>query len=242
MNQIKPIPTNTESKKEQVKQMFNSIAHKYDFLNHFLSIGIDATWRKKAIKQLKNINCNHVLDVATGTADMAILTAKIIGCNVIGVDISEDMIQIGKNKVSKANLNNKIQLQIADSENLPFADSTFDAALSAFGVRNFENLEKGLSEMFRVLKPNGKIVILEFSQPQSFPFKQLYNIYFSSILPVIGKLVSKNKFAYEYLPSSVQAFPYGNEFLTQLSQVGFTNCSYKSLTFGIASIYVGYKN
>lgn len=243
MNYIKSIPTNDASKKEQVKQIFNAIAPKYDFLNHLLSFGIDRTWRKKAIMQLKENNSYNILDVATGTADMAILAAKTLNdCKIIGIDISDDMIYIGKNKIAKARVDTKVQLQIADSENLPFQDASFEAVMSAFGVRNFENLEKGLTEIYRVLKPNGKMIILEFSKPQNIVFKYLYTFYFKWILPRIGKLISKNKFAYHYLPTSVNAFPYGQQFIDIISNIGFTNCKTISLTFGIATIYIGYKN
>jgi len=231
-----------ETKKDRVRRMFNAIAHQYDFLNHFLSLGIDYRWRKKTIRQLSNDCPLTVLDVATGTADVAIMAAKQYpDCSVIGIDISEKMLEIGRQKISRKGLSNRIALQLADSENMPFADNSFDAVISAFGVRNFENLEKGLAEMFRVLKPHGKVVILEFSQPTLFPFRQIYHFYFHKILPHIGKTVSHDDKAYSYLPESVAAFPYGNDFLNCLTNVGFSDCKHFPLTLGIATIYVGTK-
>lgn len=232
----------TESKKEKVRGMFNAIAHRYDFLNHFLSLGIDYRWRRNAIRHLLFNRAATVLDVATGTADIAIMAAKRYpNISVIGVDISEKMLDMGAHKIARAGLSHRISLQVADSEQLPFADNTFDATISAFGVRNFENLEKGISEMYRVLKPQGKIIILEFSQPTTFPFRQIYNFYFHKILPQIGKAVSNDDKAYTYLPESVAVFPYGNDFLKLLTKNGFQHCSLQTLTFGIATLYVGIK-
>ncbi|MGC8824002.1 MAG: bifunctional demethylmenaquinone methyltransferase/2-methoxy-6-polyprenyl-1,4-benzoquinol methylase UbiE [Bacteroidales bacterium] len=231
-----------ESKKERVKGMFNAIAHQYDFLNHFLSLGIDYRWRKKAIRHLSLEASATLLDVATGTADVAIMAARQYpAISVVGIDISEKMLDIGKQKILRKKLSQQISLQLADSEQMPFADNAFDAVISAFGVRNFENLEKGLAEMFRVLKPHGKAVILEFSQPTAPPFRQLYHFYFTKILPRIGQTVSRNDRAYSYLPESVAVFPYGNDFLNYLKNAGFTQCVYYPLTFGIATIYVATK-
>ena len=221
--------------------MFNNIAGKYDFLNHFLSAGIDIIWRKKAVSLLKPEQPKMVLDIATGTADFAIETLSINPEKIIGVDISEGMLAVGREKLLKKGLANKIELHYGDSENLPFEDNTFDAITVAFGVRNFENLKKGLSEMNRVLKPGGTAVVLEFSKPRSFPMKQLYQFYFKNILPVVGKIVSKDNAAYTYLPESVQAFPDGQDFLSIFEEVGFKNTKWHSLTFGISSIYTGKK-
>lgn len=229
-------------KKSQVAQMFNSIAGKYDFLNHFLSAGIDIIWRKKAIKILAREKPSFILDIATGTGDLAFEALKLNPEKIIGVDISEGMLAVGREKVKKRNLTHKIELQLGDSENLVFEANYFDAAMAAFGVRNFENLVKGLSEMHRVLKPGGRIVILEFSKPAGFPFKQVYNFYFKQILPVFGKIISKDNAAYTYLPESVQAFPDGEDFTKILAQVGFKNIEWHSLTFGISSIYTGQKD
>jgi demethylmenaquinone methyltransferase / 2-methoxy-6-polyprenyl-1,4-benzoquinol methylase len=229
------------SKKSQVAQMFNSIAGKYDFLNHFLSAGIDIYWRKQAVKIMGQNKPALLLDIATGTGDFAIEALQLNPQKIIGVDISEGMLAVGQEKIKKKNLTGKIELQLGDSENLAFADNTFDGTMAAFGVRNFENLTQGLSEMYRVLKPGGRIVVLEFSKPKAFPFKQVYNFYFKQILPVFGKLISKDQSAYTYLPESVQAFPDGPDFINILKQVGFKNTQWHSLTFGISSIYTGLK-
>ena len=221
--------------------MFDNISGKYDFLNHFLSMGIDIRWRKKAVKYLKKSHPKQILDVATGTGDFAIENLKLNPDKVTGIDISEGMLNVGREKIAKKGLENKIELLQGDSENLPFEDNKFDAVTVAFGVRNFENLEKGLSEIHRVLKPEGKLVVLEFSKPTIFPFKQLYNFYFKWILPKIGNTISKDQAAYTYLPESVQAFPNGNEFLNVLEKVGYKETLCKTLTFGISSIYVGVK-
>ncbi len=231
------------AKKEQVAEMFDNIAHSYDQLNHLLSFGIDIRWRKKAIKMLKKLNPERVMDVATGTGDFAIEAARM-GVNakeIIGVDISKGMLEVGKVKIKKKGMEGLIDLRYGDSENLPFEDDYFDAYTAAFGVRNFENLEKGLTDMLRVLKPGGTGFILEFSKPSSFPFKQMYWFYFKVILPVVGKLVSKDNRAYTYLPESVQAFPQGDEFLAIMNTCGYTNVKRKALTGGIATIYTGEK-
>jgi demethylmenaquinone methyltransferase / 2-methoxy-6-polyprenyl-1,4-benzoquinol methylase len=231
------------AKKEQVAEMFDNIAHSYDFLNHFFSLGIDVRWRKKAIKILKAHNPEKVLDVATGTGDFAI-EAHRMGVNVkeiVGVDISEGMLEVGRKKLTKKNLDAHIKLMYGDSENLPFEDQAFDAYTAAFGVRNFENLDKGLTDMLRVLKPGGLGVILEFSKPKSFPFKQMFWFYFKVIMPIVGKFVSKDNKAYSYLPESVKAFPEGPEFLKIMTGCGYEKVKSKALTGGIATIYTGYK-
>lgn len=220
--------------------MFDNIAANYDFLNHSLSFGMDYYWRRKSIKQLTN-NPKTILDVATGTADFAISACRMKDVKITGIDISEGMINVGKEKIKKKELENRIDLQIADSENLPFLANSFDAITAGFGIRNFENLEKGLSEMYRVLSPNGMLVILEPSKPKSFPLKQIYNIYFHKVLPFIGKLISKDNSAYTYLPNSVEAFPNGYKFIQHLKNVGFNNCKHIPLTFGIVDLYVAIK-
>jgi len=238
---VVPYKDKSEAKKQQVADMFDSISGKYDFLNHFLSLGIDIRWRKKAIKYLKKDQPKQILDIATGTGDFAIEALKLDPEKVIGVDISEGMLNVGREKMKKRGLDHIIDMQSGDSENLHFDDNNFDAIIVAFGVRNFENLEKGLAEMNRVLKPGGKAVILEFSKPSIFPFKQLYNFYFRWILPKVGKLVSKDSAAYTYLPESVKEFPYGEEFIRILEGTGFKNTQCKPLTLGISSIYIGEK-
>jgi demethylmenaquinone methyltransferase/2-methoxy-6-polyprenyl-1,4-benzoquinol methylase len=236
-----PYKEQTTGKKEQVATMFNNISKKYDFLNHFLSLGIDILWRKKAIKLLKPYQPKVMLDIATGTGDFALEALALNPEKVIGIDISEGMLAVGKEKMKQRKVDNIITLQLGDSENLPFENDYFDAYTAGFGVRNFENLEKGLAEMLRVLKPNGKAVILEFSKPKKFPIKQLYNFYFNNILPGIGKLVSKDNAAYTYLPESVNAFPEGDDFLVILNQLGYKNAKAIPLMFGIASIYTASK-
>jgi len=230
------------SKKQQVSQMFDNIAPHYDLLNKVLSLGIDKIWRKTAIKLLEEDNPQYILDVATGTGDVALQIAKQLQPKkIVGIDISNEMLAIGRKKIAKQNLQKIITLEEADSENLPFEDNTFDAITVAYGVRNFENLEKGLSEMYRVLKPNGKMIVLEFSKPTMFPFKQLFNFYFANILPTIGKWTSKDPKAYRYLYESVQAFPDGNKFVAILDKLGFQSTKLISLSLGICSIYLGKK-
>ncbi|MCK5278487.1 MAG: bifunctional demethylmenaquinone methyltransferase/2-methoxy-6-polyprenyl-1,4-benzoquinol methylase UbiE [Cyclobacteriaceae bacterium] len=238
---IKPYKKEVLGKKEQVALMFNNISHKYDLLNHLLSLGIDIQWRKKAIKLLRPTNPKTILDVATGTGDFAIQSLSLNPEKVTGVDISDGMLEIGREKIRKKNLDHIITLEHGDSENLLFKDNNFDAVIVAFGVRNFENLENGLAHMFRVLKKNGKVIILEFSKPASFPFKQIYSFYFKSILPIIGNVVSKDNSAYTYLPESVQAFPERSKFLDILNKTGFNHTECILLTFGICSIYTGIK-
>ena len=241
MSEVKPYKQEDLSKKEQVAKMFNNISHKYDLLNHLLSLGIDIQWRKKAIKQLKSIQPKSILDVATGTGDFAIQSLSLNPEKVIGVDISDGMLRVGKEKIANKKLDHVISLENGDSENLRFSDNNFDAVIVAFGVRNFEHLENGLSNMHRVLRKGGKVVILEFSKPTSFPFKQIYNFYFNSILPNIGNVISRDNSAYTYLPESVQAFPDGERFLEILNKTGFNQIECIPLTFGICSIYTGIK-
>lgn len=238
---VLPYKDRKDNKKEQVASMFNQISPKYDLLNHLLSLGIDILWRKKAIKILKKYQPKTILDVATGTGDFAIESLAVNPDKVIGVDISEGMLDVGKKKILKMNLQDKISLQYGDSENMPFEDNSFDAIIASFGVRNFENLEKGLAEFNRVLKKDGVAIILEFSKPKMFPFKQVYTFYFKYILPVIGKAISKDSSAYTYLPESVNAFPDGENFLSILKGLEFKNTKCKELTFGISSIYIGEK-
>mgnify|MGYP001456568133 FL=1 len=236
---IKPY-NSLQSKKDQVKHMFNMIASKYDVLNHTLSLGMDYVWRKKAIKKILN-NPKEILDIATGTADFAISAAKHTQANITGIDISDQMIYVGNKKIQQKKLHNRIKLSIEDSENLPFHDNSYDAITAGFGVRNFENLEKGLSEIHRVVKKNGYVVILEPSTPKAFPLKQIFSIYFQKILPSIGRLVSKDKSAYSYLPNSVKSFPDGDDFLKILNKHGFSKTNYYPLSFGIVSMYVAIK-
>ena len=239
--QVKPYNLE-ESKKNQVSKMFDNIAPWYDFLNHFLSLGIDISWRKKAIKALEPVQPKVMLDVATGTADLAIeANRQLKPEKVIGIDISNEMLEVGRKKLRKKLLDERIELQLGDSENLPFPDNTFDAVTVAFGVRNFENLEIGMREMNRVLKPGGMIVVLEFSRPTIFPFKQLYNFYFRNMLPVIGRITSKDPKAYSYLYESVQAFPDGKDFVKVMENTGYQLATYKPLTLGVCSIYQAVK-
>ncbi len=222
--------------------MFNNISGTYDFLNHFMSLGIDIIWRKKAIRLLKASKPQRLLDVATGTGDFALEAIRILQPKkVIGVDISSGMLAIAREKITKKGLSDQFEVVLADSENLPFADSTFDAVTVAFGVRNFENLEKGLTDIHRVLKPGGKAVILEFSNPKGFPVKQLYRFYFNHITPLIGKVFSKDHRAYSYLPESVAQFPDGARFTDILQRAGFHGAVARPQTFGICTIYIGTK-
>ena len=239
---VVPYKDKEASKKDQVQEMFDNIAPKYDFLNRFLSVGIDIIWRKKLISKLRQSKPAFILDVATGTADVAIEMAKTINpVKIIGLDLSNLMLNEGRKKVNELKLNHVIELVQGDSENLIFPDNHFDAVTVAFGLRNFENLEKGLREIQRVLKPGATINVLEFSKPQHFPVKNIYSLYFSYILPVVGKLVSKDSSAYTYLPESVRNFPQGKEFLLILEKIGYKNCQCTSLTFGISSIYTAQK-
>ncbi len=235
---VKPY-NSSDSKKKEVQQMFDNIAHKYDFLNRFLSLGIDKGWRKKAIRILAEHKPKKILDVATGTGDFAIATLKINPEEVIGVDISEGMLEVGKKKIADQGIKN-IRLQYGDSEDLQFEDASFDAVIVAFGVRNFENLNKGLLEINRVLRPGGIAMILEFSKPKGL-FGLLFNIYNKTLLPLWGKLFSGDNAAYTYLPESVKAFPEGQEFLKIMGDAKYNNVKDKRLTFGICSIYTGIK-
>lgn len=239
---VVPYKEDDAGKKTQVARMFDSISWRYDLLNHLLSVGVDVYWRRRAMRELKALKPKLILDVATGTGDLAIQAIKSLDPDkVIGVDISTGMMEIGRKKIESKGLSKKIELRRGDSENLPFEENKFDAVIVAFGVRNFENLEKGLAEMLRVLRPGGKVVVLEFSKPDKFPFRQFYGLYFKFVVPIVGRLVSKDKAAYDYLPESVHAFPRGKTFVDILDRLGYKNTACKPLTFGIASIYTGTK-
>jgi demethylmenaquinone methyltransferase / 2-methoxy-6-polyprenyl-1,4-benzoquinol methylase len=230
-----------EGKKQEVRAMFNSIANRYDFLNHFLSAGIDHCWRKKAIKLAGVHHPKTILDMATGTGDLAIAATALHPEIIIGIDIAENMLAIGRDKLKEKKLEAIISFETGDSENLRFEDRTFDAVMVAFGVRNFENLENGLTEMYRVLNKGGIAVILEFSKPTGIGIRHIYNLYFRYILPLLGKTISGNSSAYTYLPDSVSEFPAGDAFLKILGSAGFSKTTSKRLSFGIASIYTGIK-
>lgn len=228
-------------KKVQVEEMFDNIAHRYDFLNHLMSLNIDKLWRKSAVKILKRKNPKSILDVATGTGDFALENMSLKPDEIVGIDLSENMLAIGRKKIARKKLGHVISMKKADSENLPFPDNRFDAITVGFGVRNFENLMAGIKEMYRVLKPGGTLVVLEFSKPTVFPVKQVFYFYFHYVCPVVGKLFSRDERAYTYLPESVDVFPQGNEFTSILEKAGFKTIQCKSLTFGISSIYSGEK-
>lgn len=232
---------NTDSKKEQVAEMFDNIAFRYDFLNGLLSFGIHKGWRRKCVKKLKALQPKQILDVATGTGDFAIACTKLNPTKIIGIDISEGMMKFGREKLKKLQLDKLIELKQGDAETVDFSDNTFDAIVVGFGVRNFENLEKGLLNLNRVLKPGGKIVVLEFSYPRKFPIKQFYTFYFLVVTPFIGKIFSKDTRAYTYLPESVKAFPNNEDFTTVLTKCGFKSASFETLSFGVAAIYEGVK-
>ena len=239
---VVPYKESESSKKQQVAAMFDDIAGKYDFLNRFLSAGIDIGWRKKALRQLTALQPKNILDVATGTADVAIMASAILKPEKItGIDISDGMLEIGRQKVEKAGLKGIIELLNGDSETINFSDNSFDAVTVAFGVRNFQHLEKGLSEIKRVLKPGGKLVVLEFSKPKMPGVKTMYNLYMKIICPNIGKLISKNRSAYKYLDASIQKFPEGKNFTLILDDLGYSNTYCKPLSLGICSIYCGSK-
>lgn len=238
---VSPYENSQQSKKSQVEEMFNNISSNYDFLNHFLSMHIDKLWRRKAVRRLPEDDDMNVLDVATGTADFAIEIANRRKAKVVGIDISQGMLDVGAIKVKNKGLHSRIELVKADSENIPFEEGRFDAVTVAFGVRNFENLEIGLREILRVLRPGGKLIVLEFSKPVHTPFRQLYKFYFNRILPVIGRMVSKDTSAYTYLPNSVEEFPDGESFLTILAETGFVKGTFYRNTFGVASTYEAYK-
>lgn len=229
------------AKKEKVQEMFNGIAPKYDLLNHLLSMGIDKSWRRKAMRELEGGRRGTVLDIACGTGDFSIEALRHGVERVVGADISENMLAVAREKAREKGLEDRLEFRYGDSENLDFEDGTFDAVTVAFGVRNFEHLERGLAEMCRVLRPGGKVVILEFSTPERFPMKQLYRFYFKQILPRVGGFVSGDRKAYEYLPASVFAFPQGDRFLQIMRSCGYRNVAQRRLTFGIASLYTGEK-
>lgn len=241
MADVRPYKDSEKGKKEQVADMFDNISHKYDFLNHLLSMGIDKLWRKKAVKIISKKDPKDILDIATGTGDFAIESLKLKPDAITGVDISNGMLEKGKEKIIKKGYDKVITLQYGDSENLPFEDNSFDAITVGFGVRNFENLEQGLSEMLRVLRPGGIAAILEFSKPKKFPVKQSFNFYSKHILPKVGNTISKDSSAYTYLPESVEAFPEGEAFLEILKKVGYSELSKKEVSGGIATIYSGQK-
>lgn len=241
LEDITPYEESSENKKNQVSQMFDNISGNYDFLNIVLSMGIDRSWRKKLVKAIKTYQPQRILDVATGTGDLAIALQKANPKQTIGVDISEGMLEVGKRKVEKLGFSDKIKLQVGDSENLEFETESFDAATVAFGVRNFENLEKGVAEIYRVLKNNAPLAILEFSKPDSKIFRQLYFFYFNNVLPRVGRMISKDSRAYTYLPESVHAFPDGVKFENILKEIGFKSVHSKKLTFGICTLYVAVK-
>ncbi|MDG1659159.1 MAG: bifunctional demethylmenaquinone methyltransferase/2-methoxy-6-polyprenyl-1,4-benzoquinol methylase UbiE [Crocinitomicaceae bacterium] len=238
---VKPYNREESSKKEEVAEMFNNISKRYDFLNHFLSLGIDRRWRKKAVRKLRAVNPKRILDIATGTGDFAIAALKLNPEEVIGVDISQGMLDVGIEKMKRKGHDGIITMQIGDSEDLPFEDDYFDALTVGFGVRNYENLEKGLTDMLRVLRPGGMVVILEFSKPKKFPMKQSFGFYSKRIIPFFGKRISKDERAYAYLPESVAAFPEGQAFLDILTKVGYSKVEMKTVTGGIATIYSGIK-
>jgi demethylmenaquinone methyltransferase/2-methoxy-6-polyprenyl-1,4-benzoquinol methylase len=237
---VKPYNTD-KSKKEEVAQMFNNISARYDFLNHFLSLGIDHIWRRKAVNTLREIQPKRILDLATGTGDFAIALLKLNPTQIIGMDISSGMLEVGKNKMKAKHVSHIIDMQLGDSENMPFEDGYFDAITVGFGVRNYEHLEKGLSEMLRVTRVGGKIVILEFSKPKRFPIKQAFGFYSRFIIPFFGKRISKDEKAYAYLPESVAAFPEGKAFTDILSKLGYNQVESTLVSGGIATIYTGIK-
>lgn len=238
---VKPYKDSELGKKEQVAKMFDTISKEYDGLNRVISFGIDVSWRKKVVEIVKNTNPTSILDIATGTGDLAINLAKTNATKIVGLDISDGMLNVGREKIAKLQLDGIIEMLNGDSENMPFENNSFDAITVAFGVRNFENLEKGLSEILRVLKPGGTFVVLETSNPTKTPFKQGYKFYSNYILPTIGKLFSKDKVAYQYLSDSAASFPYGEAFNNILQKIGFIAIEDKPQTFGVASIYIAKK-
>lgn len=240
---VKPYESSGDSKKAQIEQMFDNIAPNYDLLNKVLSLGIDRRWRKKLITQLQAHRPTSVLDIATGTGDVVFGINKNMNVEkLVGLDLSKEMLEVAKDKLKKLDNPDHIGFIKGDSENLPFEENSFDAITASFGVRNFENLQAGIAEMYRTLKPNGVLKILEFTRPRSFPFKHLFNAYFKNFLPVIGKFKSKDDKAYQYLYESVQAFPDFEDFVSILKNEGFKECKYESLTFGICAIYTGVKS
>lgn len=238
---VKPYGNEDKSKKEEVAEMFNKISKRYDFLNHFLSVGIDKIWRKKAVNMLREIQPKKILDLASGTGDFAIASLKLNPTEIVGMDISEGMLDVGREKMKKHGFDSVISMRLGDSENLPFEDNYFDALTVGFGVRNYENLEKGLAEMLRVVRPGGKIIVLEFSKPKKFPVKQYYAFHSKYIIPFFGKRISKDEKAYAYLPESVAAFPEGEDFKQILKEVGYQHVGARLVSGGIATIYYGTK-
>ena len=238
---VKPYGDSGKSKKEEVAEMFNNISSKYDFLNHFLSLGIDKLWRKKAVKLMKQVQPKRVLDMSTGTGDFALESLVLKPNEVVGLDISEGMLEMGRQKMKKRGVDHIISMRLGDSESIPYDDNYFDALTVGFGVRNFENLEKGLSDMLRVIKPRRMAVILEFSKTKKFPIKPLFGLYSNHILPFIGKTVSKDARAYTYLPESVAAFPEGKDFENILIKLGYKDVKLTPVSGGIATIYTGRK-
>jgi demethylmenaquinone methyltransferase / 2-methoxy-6-polyprenyl-1,4-benzoquinol methylase len=241
-NSIKPYKDSKLGKKEQVAMMFDNISEKYDGLNRVISFGIDMKWRKKVVEIVSSNKPKSILDIATGTGDLAIMMTQTDASEIIGLDISAGMLNIGKQKIEQKKLTSRIKMVLGDSEKIPYEDNHFDAICVAFGIRNFENLEKGLSEILRVLKPNGVFVILETSVPEKFPFKQGYSLYSKNILPLIGKLFSKDNSAYKYLSDSASIFPYGEKMNNILQKIGFVNVRHQPQTFGVATIYSASKN
>ena len=239
--EVKPYGDSNKSKKEEVAQMFDNISKRYDFLNHFLSLGIDKIWRKKAVRKLKEIQPKRILDIATGTGDFAIASLKLNPTEVVGLDISAGMLEVGRAKMKTRKFDHIITMTQADSEEIPYEDDYFDGLTVGFGVRNFEHLEKGLAEMLRVIRPGGKVVILEFSKPKKFPVKQGYGIISKYIIPFFGKHISKDEKAYAYLPESIAAFPEGKDFTDILSKLGYKNVEAELVSGGIATIYSGIK-
>ena len=237
-----PYENSKLGKKRQIARMFDSIAHRYDLLNRLLSFGFDKHWRKKALKELEGENVGHLLDVATGTGDFALNAISLgLARRVTGLDISQKMLYLARRKANKPEFAGKVDFREGDAENLPFENNTFDVVTVAFGVRNFENPDRGLSELLRVLKPNGKLIILELSQPKGFPIKQFYNFYSKRVLPYVGRVISADQSAYDYLPKSVAAFPQGKAFINLLTQSGYKNIRWTNLSFGTCSLYTGIK-
>ena len=238
---VKPYKSSSLSKKEQVAEMFDNVSGRYDLLNRLMTFGLDVSWRRQVVSIVAKKNPEKILDIATGTGDFAIMLAKLKPEKIIGLDLSKGMLEIGKNKVKAKKLDHIIEMVLGDSEQLPFKDDYFDAITVGFGVRNFEDIDKGLQEICRVLKPGGNFVVLETAQPEKFPMKQLYRFYAKYIIPVLGKILSKDKSAYTYLPESASKFPYGKIFNNILIKNGFNNATDKPLTFGVASIYTATK-
>ena len=243
MEKLTPYSDKRSSKTDQIEEMFDKIAPNYDFLNHALSFGLDKGWRKKGIESLDDISPQKILDIATGTGDLAVMAYQILHPeHILAVDISEGMMNIGRKKIKKAGLSKHIELEWQDSANLELEDNSFDAAMVAFGVRNFENLDKGLQEILRVLRPGGKLMILELSTPEHFPMKQGYYVYSRFIIPGIGRIVSGKKAAYSYLPKSISAFPQNKALKEIMIKNGYVNVDYKILSLGVCTLYTGMKN